>query len=77
MGATAGRTTLNGEGLQHEDGHSLLLAATNPGVVSYDPSFAYELSSIVADGVRRMLGEDAEDVIAWLAAILSAYRRSP
>ena len=66
MGATAGRTTLNGEGLQHEDGHSLLLAATNPAVVSYDPSFAYELSSVVADGVRRMFGDEPEDVIYYL-----------
>ena len=66
MGATAGRTTLNGEGLQHEDGHSILMAATNPAVVSYDPSFAYEVSSIVADGITRMLGDDAEDVMYYL-----------
>jgi pyruvate dehydrogenase E1 component len=66
MGATAGRTTLNGEGLQHEDGHSILMAATNPAVLSYDPSFAFELSSIVADGIRRMLGEDAEDLLYYL-----------
>ena len=50
VGATAGRTTLNGEGLQHEDGHSLLLAATNPAVVAYDPAYAYELGHIVRDG---------------------------
>ncbi|MEX2619924.1 MAG: pyruvate dehydrogenase (acetyl-transferring), homodimeric type [Egibacteraceae bacterium] len=66
MGATAGRTTLNGEGLQHEDGHSLLLAATNPAVVSYDASFAYELAVIVEDGIRRMYGDDPEDVIYYL-----------
>ena len=66
MGATAGRTTLNGEGLQHEDGHSLLLAATNPAVVTYDPSFAYEISSIVADGVQRMMGEQPEDVLYYV-----------
>src|SRR5690606_16775852 len=53
LGATAGRTTLNGEGLQHEDGHSLLLAASNPAVVSYDPSFGYEIAHIVEDGLRR------------------------
>ena len=54
LGGTAGRTTLNGEGLQHEDGHSLLIAATVPSVVSYDPSFAYEVAVIVQDGIRRM-----------------------
>jgi len=54
LGATAGRTTLNGEGLQHEDGHSLMLAQTMPAVVSYDPAFAYELAVIVQDGLRRM-----------------------
>jgi pyruvate dehydrogenase E1 component len=57
MGATAGRTTLNGEGLQHEDGHSILLAATNPAVVAYDPSFAYEIAVIVEDAVARMLSD--------------------
>ncbi|HVS69449.1 MAG TPA: pyruvate dehydrogenase (acetyl-transferring), homodimeric type [Mycobacteriales bacterium] len=57
LGATAGRTTLNGEGLQHEDGHSLLLAATNPACVAYDPAFAYELAVIVKDALRRMYGE--------------------
>jgi pyruvate dehydrogenase E1 component len=58
LGATAGRTTLNGEGLQHEDGHSLLLAETNPAVVSYDPAFSYEVGHIVKDALRRMYGED-------------------
>jgi len=58
LGATAGRTTLNGEGLQHEDGHSLLLAETNPAVVSYDPAFSYEVGHIVKDAMRRMYGED-------------------
>ncbi|MFI1919387.1 pyruvate dehydrogenase (acetyl-transferring), homodimeric type [Nocardia sp. NPDC020380] len=56
LGATAGRTTLTGEGLQHNDGHSLLLASTNPAVVSYDPSFAFEIAHIVRDGLRRMYG---------------------
>ena len=62
IGATAGRTTLTGEGLQHADGHSPLLAATNPGVVSYDPAFAYELAHIVDDGLRRMYGEEPENI---------------
>jgi len=56
LGATAGRTTLTGEGLQHADGHSLLLAATNPGVIAYDPAYAYELAHIIKDGLRRMYG---------------------
>jgi pyruvate dehydrogenase E1 component len=58
LGATAGRTTLNGEGLQHEDGHSILLAATNPAVVSYDPAFSYEVGHITKDALQRMYGED-------------------
>ncbi|MFI1796204.1 pyruvate dehydrogenase (acetyl-transferring), homodimeric type [Streptomyces sp. NPDC020379] len=66
LGATAGRTTLTGEGLQHADGHSQLLASTNPGVVSYDPAFGYEMAHIVKDGLRRMYGENAEDVFYYL-----------
>jgi pyruvate dehydrogenase E1 component len=66
LGATAGRTTLNGEGLQHEDGHSPLLAATNPAVVAYDPAFAYEIAYIVEDGLRRMYGERPEDIFYYL-----------
>ena len=66
LGATAGRTTLTGEGLQHADGHSLLLASTNPAVVAYDPAYAYEIGHIVRDGLQRMYGdrsqvEDARD----------------
>jgi pyruvate dehydrogenase E1 component len=57
LGATAGRTTLNGEGLQHEDGHSMLLAATNPACISYDPAFAFEIAIIVKDALQRMYGE--------------------
>ncbi|MFT4519741.1 MAG: pyruvate dehydrogenase E1 component, partial [Halioglobus sp.] len=57
IGATAGRTTLNGEGLQHQDGHSLLLSGTIPNCVSYDPAYAYELAVIVQDGLRRMYKE--------------------
>jgi pyruvate dehydrogenase E1 component len=60
LGATAGRTTLNGEGLQHQDGHSLLLASTNPACVAYDAAFAFELGHIVRDGLRRMYGEPRE-----------------
>ena len=60
LGATAGRTTLTGEGLQHADGHSPLLAATNPACVYYDPAFAYELSYVVQDGLRRMYGSSDE-----------------
>jgi pyruvate dehydrogenase E1 component len=60
LGATAGRTTLNGEGLQHEDGHSLLLAATNPACVAYDPAFAFEVAHIVRDGLQRMYGATAD-----------------
>ena len=67
LGATAGRTTLTGEGLQHMDGHSQLLAATNPSVVSYDPAFAYEIAYIVCDGIDRMYGpERGEDIIYYL-----------
>ena len=54
LGATSGRTTLNGEGLQHEDGHSLILASTVPTLLTYDPAFAYEVAVIIADGMRRM-----------------------
>ncbi|WP_329248151.1 pyruvate dehydrogenase (acetyl-transferring), homodimeric type [Streptomyces sp. NBC_01478] len=59
VGATAGRTTLTGEGLQHADGHSPVIAATNPAALSYDPAFAYEVAAIVRDGIRRMYGEAA------------------
>src|SRR5881227_3415310 len=66
LGATAGRTTLNGEGLQHEDGHSHLIAATNPAVIAYDPAFAFEIAHIVEDGLRRMYGERPEDIYYYL-----------
>ncbi|MFI1045090.1 pyruvate dehydrogenase (acetyl-transferring), homodimeric type [Streptomyces griseoruber] len=59
VGATAGRTTLTGEGLQHADGHSPVIAATNPAALTYDPAFAYEIAVIVKDGLRRMYGEAA------------------
>ncbi|MDP4864750.1 MAG: pyruvate dehydrogenase (acetyl-transferring), homodimeric type [Candidatus Nanopelagicaceae bacterium] len=73
MGATAGRTTLNGEGLQHEDGHSQLLASTNPAVVAYDPAFAYELGHIVKDGLKRMYGEDSENIYYYLTVYNEPY----
>jgi pyruvate dehydrogenase E1 component len=66
IGATAGRTTMTGEGLQHADGHSHLIASTNPAAVSYDPAFAFEVSVIVREGLRRMYGPDAEDVFYYL-----------
>jgi len=73
LGATAGRTTLNGEGLQHEDGHSQLLAATNPAIVSYDPAYAYEIGHIVKDGLRRMYGENSENVMYYLTVYNEPY----
>ncbi|MGD3106303.1 pyruvate dehydrogenase (acetyl-transferring), homodimeric type [Streptomyces sp. YGL11-2] len=66
LGATAGRTTLTGEGLQHADGHSQLLASTNPACVAYDPAYGYEIAHIVRDGLRRMYGENSEDVFYYL-----------
>jgi pyruvate dehydrogenase E1 component len=73
IGATAGRTTLNGEGLQHEDGHSLLLASTNPAVVAYDPAYAYEIGHIVKDGLRRMYGEHPENIYYYLTVYNEPY----
>jgi pyruvate dehydrogenase E1 component len=66
FGATYGRTTLQGEGLQHQDGHSLLVATTNPAVRAYDPAWAYELAVVIRDGLRRMY-EENEDLIYYLA----------
>jgi pyruvate dehydrogenase E1 component len=66
LGATAGRTTLNGEGLQHQDGHSLLLAASNPACVAYDPAFSFELSHIMREALDRMYGERDESVFYYL-----------
>jgi len=72
LGATAGRTTLNGEGLQHEDGHSHLLMSTIPSVVAYDPAFAYEVSVIIRDGLKRMY-TDGEDVFYYLTLYNQDY----
>ncbi|MEJ8569742.1 pyruvate dehydrogenase (acetyl-transferring), homodimeric type [Elongatibacter sediminis] len=72
IGGTAGRTTLNGEGLQHEDGHSHLLAGAIPNCVSYDPTFAYEVAVIVRDGLRRMY-QDKEDVYYYITVMNENY----
>ena len=72
LGGTAGRTTLNGEGLQHEDGHSHLAASTIPNCVSYDPTFAYELAVIIQDGLRRMY-EVQEDVYYYITVMNENY----
>ncbi|MEV1082450.1 pyruvate dehydrogenase (acetyl-transferring), homodimeric type [Streptomyces sp. NPDC050211] len=76
IGATAGRTTMTGEGLQHADGHSHLLASTNPAAVSYDPAFAYEIAVIVREGLRRMYGEQPEDVFYYLT-VYNEPKRQP
>lgn len=80
LGATAGRTTLTGEGLQHADGHSPLLASTNPAVVSYDPAWAYEISYIVKDALRRMYGSseehpDGENISYYLTVYNEPYQQ--
>ncbi|HEX4524413.1 MAG TPA: pyruvate dehydrogenase (acetyl-transferring), homodimeric type [Casimicrobiaceae bacterium] len=72
LGGTAGRTTLNGEGLQHEDGHSHIYAATVPNCVSYDPTFGYELAVIIQDGLRRMYAEQ-QDVYYYLTVMNENY----
>jgi pyruvate dehydrogenase E1 component len=73
LGATYGRTTLNGEGLQHEDGHSLLIASTNPACRAYDPAFAFEVATIVRHGMQQMYGEPAEDVLYYLTLYNENY----
>ncbi len=72
IGGTSGRTTLNGEGLQHEDGHSHLMSATIPNCISYDPTYAYEVAVIVQDGLRRMYGE-GEDVFYYITTLNENY----
>ncbi len=72
IGATAGRTTLAGEGLQHQDGHSLVHASTVPNCVSYDPTYAYELAVIIQDGLRRMIAEQ-EDVFYYITCMNENY----
>jgi pyruvate dehydrogenase E1 component len=72
LGGTAGRTTLNGEGLQHEDGHSHVLASTIPNCISYDPTFAYEVVVIVREGIRRMY-EEQQDVYYYITLMNENY----
>ena len=72
LGATAGRTTLNGEGLQHEDGHSHLLSATIPNCISYDPCFSYELAVIIQNGLERMI-KNQEDVFYYITIMNENY----
>jgi pyruvate dehydrogenase E1 component len=74
LGGTAGRTTLNGEGLQHEDGHSHLMSATIPNCISYDPTFGYEVAVILQDGLRRMYAEQ-QDVYYYLTVMNENYRQ--
>ena len=76
LGGTAGRTTLNGEGLQHEDGHSHLLASVIPNCVAYDPTYGYEVAVIVQEGLRRMLAEQ-DDVFYYLTLMNENYRHPP
>src|SRR5918994_6921105 len=76
VGATAGRTTLNGEGLQHQDGHSHLLMSVVPNCAAYDPAFAYEMAAIIEDGCRRML-VDEEDVLYYLTLYNENYAMPP
>ncbi|MCK5871581.1 MAG: pyruvate dehydrogenase (acetyl-transferring), homodimeric type, partial [Methylococcales bacterium] len=72
LGATAGRTTLNGEGLQHEDGHSHVFAATVPNCITYDPTYSFELAVIIQDGLRRMYVEQ-EDVFYYITVMNENY----
>ncbi len=76
LGATAGRTTLNGEGLQHEDGHSHVLASTVPNLLCYDPAYAYEIAVIVREGIRRMY-EEGEDIFYYITLCNEAYAMPP
>jgi pyruvate dehydrogenase E1 component len=73
LGATAGRTTLAGEGLQHQDGHSLVLASTVPVCQAYDPAFAYEVGTIIQHGITRMFGQDPDDVFYYLTLYNENY----
>jgi pyruvate dehydrogenase E1 component len=76
LGATAGRTTLNGEGLQHQDGHSLLLTTTIPTLITYEPAFTYEIAVIVTEGLRRMY-EQGEDVFYYMCLHNENYPMPP
>lgn len=76
LGGTAGRTTLNGEGLQHQDGHSHVQAATIPNCVAYDPTYAYELTVIIQDGLKRMY-QDFEDIFYYITLMNENYQHPP
>jgi pyruvate dehydrogenase E1 component len=76
LGATAGRTTLNGEGLQHQDGHSHVMASTIPTLIAYDPAFGYEIAVIIAEGLRRMY-QEGEDVFYYLTLYNENYSMPP
>ena len=75
VGGTSGRTTLNGEGLQHEDGHSHIIANTIPNCVTYDPTFGYEVAVIVRDGINRMYGEKQENIFYYLTTLNENYKQ--
>jgi len=75
VGATSGRTTLNGEGLQHQDGHSHIQAGTIPNCVSYDPTYGYELAVIVQNGIERMYGETQENIYYYLTTLNENYQQ--
>ena len=77
MGATAGRTTLTGEGLQHCDGQSQMYALAFPNCRAYDPAFAFEMAVIVRDGIRRMYGPDPEDCFYYLTLYNENYVQPP
>ena len=76
IGAVAGRTTLNGEGLQHEDGHSHIISSTIPNCISYDPAYGYEIAVIVQDGMRRMIANQ-EDVFYYITIMNEQYKQPP
>lgn len=75
VGGTSGRTTLNGEGLQHEDGHSHIIANTVPNCVSYDPTFGYEVAVVVQKGIERMYGENQEDIFYYITTLNENYKQ--
>jgi pyruvate dehydrogenase E1 component len=77
LGATAGRTTLQGEGLQHQDGHSHLLVSAVPSLMAYDPAFAYEVGLVIKDGLRRMYGDNPEDIFYYITLYNENYVQPP
>lgn len=77
LGGTAGRTTLQGEGLQHQDGHSHVLFSVVPVCQAYDPAFAYEVGTIVEDGIRRMYGSNPEDIYYYITLYNENYHQPP